>query len=368
MTDSISIFLCGDVMTGRGIDQLLPHPSPPHVFEPYVRDARIYIELAQRANGPVEKPVPYSYIWGDALDVLRKKAPDLRIVNLETCISTSEEYWIGKGINYRMHPQNLPCLTALRIDACALANNHVLDWGYRGLEETLEVLEKAAIRTAGAGRSEAEAAAPAVLDVQQKGRVLLFSYGSPTSGVPYQWGAGRKKPGVNLLPELSVAVQHIAAQVAREKREGDTVIVSVHWGANWDFGITESERRFAQGLVEEAGVDVVYGHSSHHVKGIEVHRGKLILYGCGDFLNDYEGIRGYEEFRGDLGLMYFVTLSPRDGMLQRVELVPTRLKRLRVNLAEGEDAQWLAATLNREGKWLGTSVDMSAERSLLLRW
>jgi poly-gamma-glutamate synthesis protein (capsule biosynthesis protein) len=69
--------------------------------------------------------------------------------------------------------------------------------------------------------------------------------------------------------------------------------------------------------------------------------GKLILYGCGDFLNDYEWIRGYEAFRDDLTLMYFVTVEPHTGMLQRLTMIPIQLKRLRANRAPAAAVQWL---------------------------
>jgi poly-gamma-glutamate synthesis protein (capsule biosynthesis protein) len=75
-----------------------------------------------------------------------------------------------------MHPRNIDCITGARIDCCCLANNHVLDWGYDGLAETLRTLDAAGIAHTGAGRDAAEAAAPAVLDVPGKGRVLVFSY------------------------------------------------------------------------------------------------------------------------------------------------------------------------------------------------
>ena len=112
----ITMFLCGDVMTGRGIDQVLPHPSNPVIHEPYMKSARGYVELAIRANGPIPQPVSFAYIWGDALAELERIGPDLRIVNLETSITNSNDYWEGKGINYRMHPENIPCLTAAKID------------------------------------------------------------------------------------------------------------------------------------------------------------------------------------------------------------------------------------------------------------
>jgi poly-gamma-glutamate capsule biosynthesis protein CapA/YwtB (metallophosphatase superfamily) len=181
---TITLFLCGDVMTGRGIDQVLPHPRDPRIYEPYMRNALGYVELAEQRNGPILKPVDFAYIWGDALEVLRHQKPDLRLINLETSITASDDYWPGKVINYRMHPNNVPCLTASQIDGCALANNHVLDWGYAGFVDTLATLRRAGIQFAGAGPTPARAQAPTLFDVEGKGRIVLFSFGSPTSGVP----------------------------------------------------------------------------------------------------------------------------------------------------------------------------------------
>jgi poly-gamma-glutamate synthesis protein (capsule biosynthesis protein) len=123
----ITIFMCGDVMTGRGIDQVLPHPSPPVIYEPYLKNARGYVEIAEEANGPIPQPVDFSYIWGDALDEWKRVRPDLRIINLETSVAKSGDYWKGKEINYRMSPENIPCITAAEVDYCFLANNHILD-------------------------------------------------------------------------------------------------------------------------------------------------------------------------------------------------------------------------------------------------
>src|SRR4030065_1052838 len=122
----MTLFLCGDVMTGRGIDQVLPHPGDPALHEGYATSALDYVALAERANGPISRPVEFAYIWGDALAEWARIAPDLRIVNLETAVTTRDAWQRGKGIHYRMHPANTPCLTAARIDCCGLANNHVL--------------------------------------------------------------------------------------------------------------------------------------------------------------------------------------------------------------------------------------------------
>ena len=350
------LFLSGDVMTGRGIDQVLPHPSDPSLHESYVRDARRYVELAEQTNGPIRRSVDLQYIWGDALEVLEKRAPDARIINLETSVTSSAAYWPDKGINYRMHPDNVGCLTAAGVDCCVLANNHVLDFGFAGLEETLATLHGAGLRTAGAGRDAHEAAAPARIDTGGGGRVLVFAFGAATSGIPPEWRADGHA-GIALLPQLS---HRTASEAARRietlRRPGDIVVVSVHWGGNWGYSIPAEQREFARTLIDMEAADVVHGHSSHHPKGIELHRGKPILYGCGDFLNDYEGIAGYEEYRPDFSLMYFVSFDGGSGEFLRLEVVPLRKKRLRLWAVSKADAKWLAATLERECARLGTRI------------
>jgi len=358
-SQTITLFLCGDVMTGRGIDQVLPHPVQPRIHESYMTSAKGYVKLAEETNGPIPKPVDFAYIWGDALAELRHTAPDARIINLETAVTTSTEYWPGKGIHYRMHPKNIPCITAAKIDCCMLANNHVLDWGYDGLTETLKTLSGAHLKVAGAGQNLADAEAPAIIEVTGKGRVLVFGFGDESSGIPSRWGARGDKAGVNLLPDLSEnTVSRIARRISAFKQQGDCVVASIHWGGNWGYGIADAQREFAHRLIDQAQVDVVHGHSSHHPMGIEVYKDKPILYGCGDFLNDYEGISGYEEFRGDLSLMYFVTLDLETGKLVGLRMTPMQIKRFRLNFAPSHDALWLQQVLDRESQKLGARIEL----------
>jgi len=369
MAGHIKIFMCGDVMTGRGIDQVLPHPSDPGIYESYLKSATGYVKLAESLNGPIPQPVSFAYIWGDALEELDRAAPHVRLINLETSITTRNDYWKGKGINYRMHPQNIATLTAAGIDACALANNHVLDWGYAGLSETLDTLKNANIQTAGAGRNIAEAGTPAVLPVAGGRRVLVFAFGLTSSGIPLNWAAGKNRPGVYLLPDLGAkSLRLIQRKIQDVKRKGDIVVASIHWGGNWGYDISRKQTLFAHRLIDDGGVDIIHGHSSHHVKAVEVYRDRLILYGCGDFLNDYEGISGYEEFRGDLSLMYFAVVNSANGKLVSLQMTPTRVKRFKINRASGAAASWLADTLNREGTSYGTRVKLETDNRLTLHW
>lgn len=364
---TVRLFLAGDVMTGRGVDQVMAQRCDPALREPFVRDAREYVRLAERENGPVPAPVAASYVWGDALAVLERERPDASIVNLETSVTTSGDFWPGKGIHYRMHPANVACLAAARVDVCALANNHVLDFGRAGLVETLATLERAGIRVAGAGRDAESADRPVRIALAEGTGLVVVAVGTESSGIPADWAAGPATPGVSLLADLAPGrADEILARVRGVRRPGDVVVASIHWGGNWGYGVPEEHVAFAHRLVE-GGVDVVHGHSSHHVRPVEVHEGKLILYGCGDLVNDYEGIGGHEEFRGDLSLVWLAEIDARDGALRRLRMVPTRMRAMRLELAPPADAAWLRETLCRIGARFGTRVEAGDDGVLVLR-
>ncbi len=366
--DAIRLFLCGDVMLGRGIDQILAHPGDPRLHEPVVRSAIEYVELAEAANGPIPRVVAPDYIWGDALTELARAKPQARIINLETSVTTSAAY-APKGINYKMNPANVACLTVIGIDCCVLANNHVLDFGPSGLLETLDTLRGAGVKTAGAGRRTAEAQAPAIVNLRTGGRLLVFAFGHSSSGIPRDWAAGPDNPGIDLLPDLSErTLSQVARRVSETRRAGDLLIASIHWGGNWGYGIADAQRNFAHRLIDGAGFHLVHGHSSHHPKAIEVYHDRLILYGCGDFLNDYEGISGYEEFRGDLSLMYLPKLCAAAGKLVELHLVPFQLSQFRLRRASPADTIWLRRKLGTISEPFGATVKPDADGRLSVHW
>jgi poly-gamma-glutamate capsule biosynthesis protein CapA/YwtB (metallophosphatase superfamily) len=242
----------------------------------------------------------------------------------------------------------------------------VLDWGYAGLRETLQSLHQAGMHTAGAGANSREAMSPAVMTLDGDRRVLVFSMGSTSSGIGRAWSAAAEKPGVWLLPDLSRAsLDAVAGQVAALKQPGDIVIASIHWGGNWGYEIPREQRRFAHALIDHAGIDLVHGHSSHHPRAIEVYHDKLVLYGCGDFINDYEGISGYEEFRGDLTLMYLPVIDPADGRLAEMTLHVMQMHRFRLRRASADDSRWLARVLDRESRRFGVCVEDEGGRLYL---
>jgi poly-gamma-glutamate synthesis protein (capsule biosynthesis protein) len=352
--EGVTIFVCGDVMLGRGIDQILPHPSDPTLYEHYVGSAADYVRLAERRYGKIPAPCSFDYVWGDALADLDTAQPLARIINLETSITTSLRPE-PKGINYKMNPDNVVCLKMAAVDCCVLANNHVLDWGVAGLLETLFTLEREGITVAGAGADAAQAAVPAIIHFPNR-RILVFGFGTTTSGIPRDWGATGSRAGVNLLPNLSLAAATEAARrIVALRRPGDIVVVSIHWGTNWGYRVDDEQRDFAHALIEAGACDLLHGHSSHHPRGIEIYRDRLILYGCGDFITDYEGIEGYAEFRGDLAIAYLPCFGD-DGTLSKLTLVPYQMRRFRLQRAGLADVDWLQATLDRESARFGTHV------------
>jgi poly-gamma-glutamate capsule biosynthesis protein CapA/YwtB (metallophosphatase superfamily) len=366
--DALTLFFSGDVMLGRGVDQILPHPGNPALYERQVRDARVYVDLAVRANGNIPQPVDWSWPWGDALELLEYAGCDARIINLETSITSSDDYVPDKAVHYRMNPANSETLIGIRPDVCVLANNHVLDFGRRGLLETLDVLSAADLPKAGAGRSLREAQSPAIIPIPKTGgRVLVFAFGSPSSGIPYEWAATDNTPGVHVIPTLSdTAADELCRQVRQARQPGDLTVVSAHWGGNWGYRVAADQVRFAHRLVD-GGVHMVHGHSSHHPRPIEVYRGKLILYGCGDLVDDYEGIRGHDQYRHDLRLLYLPRLNPISGEVIELRMAPLQARQMRLHRASHRDARWLKTVLDEVSRRFGSRIDLGSDGLLSIR-
>lgn len=372
----LRLLLGGDVMLGRGIDQVLPHPLEPTLQEPLVRDARHYVALAERRSGPIPRHAPLSWPWGDALARIAALQPHLRFVNLETAITTAAEPWPGKRVHYRLHPAHAGSLRLAGIDACSLANNHVLDWGRQGLRDTLQALAAAGVGAAGAGLDAAGACRALRLrprDVPGAPAVRLSAWGHASSGIPSTWAAGARREGVALLPDLAEAgLEAIRRQAPRRRLLGELQVIALHWGGNWVPRLPAEQRRFAHALIDAGLADVVWGHSSHHPLPIEVYRGRVILYGCGDLINDYEGISpGPERALGlttDLALLHLLELDGGSGRLLGLDLVPLQRRRFRLQSCEPGLAEALREQLQAGCAPLGSALRGPATGPWQLDW
>jgi poly-gamma-glutamate capsule biosynthesis protein CapA/YwtB (metallophosphatase superfamily) len=345
---AVTLFLAGDVMLGRGVDQILPTPGDPALQEATSTDARVYVGLAEAVNGPIPAPVSYGWPWGELPAMLADFGPDVRILNMETAITLAGDFAPGKSYHYRMNPANTGSLVVIRPDVCVLANNHVLDFGTIGLADTLHHLARGRLAAVGAGPNRTAARRPLAVPVRQ-GRVLVVAAATTCSWVPASWAASDDQPGVALLPDLAPSTAVELAETLRVRRlPGDITVASVHMGDNWGYEVASEQVAFARQLID-CGVDVVHGHSSHHPRPLEIYRGKLILYGCGDLINDYEGVEEYFPWRPDLRVAYLVTLDARTGDLLRLELTPLRARQMRLARAGDEGSRWLREILATSG-------------------
>ena len=323
MAREITLALTGDVMLGRGVNEALRSALP---GEP----------------------------WGDLLPLLL--SADLRVINLECAITEHERPWsrTPKVFHFRADPSAVEVLRAARVDACALANNHTLDFEEKGLLDTLAHLETAGIRHAGAGRNLEEAAQPVLLD----GGVALVAF---TDNEP-PFAASPETPGTNYLPvstEPEVLRRVEEAIGAAREAGARTVVFSNHWGPNMVRRPKAAFRRFARAVVDR-GADVYYGHSAHVFQGVEIYRGKPILYDTGDFIDDYAV---HPDLRNDRSFLFRISME--DGDFRRLELFPVVLPYARVELARDEEREAIFALMEALSAEMGTFFDRR-EDSLVL--
>ena len=129
-------------------------------------------------------------------------------------------------------------------------------------------------------------------------------------------------------------------QVTSDK---DFVVLSIHWGPNWGYDIDPKFSQFAHSLLDRTSVRVIHGHSSHHFKGIEQYKQKLIFYGCGDFINDYETIidPAHDHFMPNIVLAYYLSFD------KKFDLVSLEIEIYRIhNFQLNEPVNWTMIRLN----------------------
>lgn len=352
----------GDVMLGRLIDQMFST----HVHEPSEAETAAYF---RRRNPQLSQYTAVSP-WGNTLSLLNEA--DLTLINLETSVTTHSKPWPNKVFNYRMHPANVATLQVAKVDYASLANNHTLDFELEGLLETVRSLKQAGITFAGAGETPEEAMKPATLQLPKTPaegspsyHIELFS----ASDHPQDWG---RIPEFHLTDYSSKAREKLRSQLSKNQGDGSAPslrIFSIHWGPNYAWHPDQEIRDLAHFLIDECGIDIIHGHSSHHVQGVEQYKGRLIIYGCGDFVDDYAVT---EKYRNDLSAVWRVTVEEagRERLrLRTLEVFPTRINRFQAELlnAKDPDHQWVCGKIARLSTEMGTTISgNSGDRGQLL--
>lgn len=284
------------------------------------------------------KERPPAHPWGNALPLFQQA--DTRICNLECAMADHGLAWsrTPKIFHFRSDAKNVASLQAACIDTVSLANNHTLDFEEEGLRETLTVLDRAGIRHAGAGNTLAEAACPALWEVQgQRLGLLAFTDNEP------EWEAMDTRAGIWYVPTETEdeRAQKLLAAVQKTKELVDVLIVAAHWGPNWGYRPPRDHPPFARALID-AGADILFGHSGHVTRGIEWYRERPIMYCLGDFVDDY----AVDEIeRNDRSCIFILEIAGK--RITRLLLYPTIIQDFQAQLATGSEREAIAAKMQQ---------------------
>jgi len=290
------------------------------------------VMLGRLVNDALER-VPAEYPWGDTTAIFRQA--DWRACNLECVISDRGTPWgmTPKEFHFRSDAKNVAVLKAAGIDAVSLANNHTLDYEYEAMFEMLEILDKEHIAHAGAGVNLAEASAPAISDVKGiKIGLIAFTDNEP------EWAAGLARAGTFYIPTRAddQGAQRLLEAVRQTKEKVGFLAVSAHWGPNWGYQPPAEHIRFGRLLID-AGADIIFGHSGHVFRGVEVYKRRPIMYCAGNFVDDY----AVDEIeRNDQSFIFVVDI--RGGCIRGIRLYPTVIADFQARLAQGREAQEIA--------------------------
>ena len=285
-------------------------------------------------------------IYKETLEVL--KECDLVVGNLETGITASKKRAEKKGSRnfwFRMDPKYARVLKLNENMFLNIANNHIFDYRKKGMDDTKENLNDVGIRYSGAGNNIEDARGLVTFEISG------ISVGIFGCADHYDyWAAKRKRGGLELgsvgeKPPYGIyyvdfsSYQDILDYITEVKKEVDLLIMSIHWGYNFDEDVNPKYQKFAKKAFN-AGVDIIYGHSSHHVKCVRWSepKGKVLIYGIGDFINDYAIDHRY---RSDLGMILKVTVEQKK--VKMVSVIPTKISNRQVNLTDagGQDHAWV---------------------------
>lgn len=221
------------------------------------------------------------FISQELLDLF--KTADIRVATLESAIGDSYPFDYEKMCNPEWRNivfspnRSLAKLSKLHIDVVALANNHIYDLGAEGLNNVIDLLDRAGISYCGAGKNIEEASKPAVVSIKGK-KIAFLSYMVYFEGWRAPHPASKDRPGLNIF-DLKSAVKDI--KIAKSKY--DYVFILPHWGTEYSYWPTQEDVYYSRQLLK-AGADGIFGSHAHVVQPYITIKKKPVFFGMGNFL------------------------------------------------------------------------------------
>ena len=289
------------------------------------------------------------YPWSSVSNFL--KEADISLVNLETSVSTRGSTKKPAGYGFRSNPKTLEGLKNAGIDLVSIANNHVLDFGKEAFYDTLKYLDEYKIGYVGGGENRTKAEEVAI--IEKNG--IKFGFISYTSITPNNaWIASDNSQGIAVFKGDKDGYAHLVKNVKAAKNKCDILIVILHWGVEYDKAPKKWQTDMAHALVD-SGADVIYGHHPHVLQGIEIYKGKPILYSTGNFVflkNDDEC--------GKTGI--FQMTFDKDGF-KKGKFIPVSINYCKANILKNDDDKGkdiINMLINLSGKF-GTKIGLDGE-------
>jgi poly-gamma-glutamate capsule biosynthesis protein CapA/YwtB (metallophosphatase superfamily) len=322
----VNLVFTGDIMLGRLVNRLLREKPP-------------------------------EYPWGDTIKLVRDA--DWRCANLECVFSDGNSLDMpnSKLFRFRSDPANVAVLETVAMSVVSLANNHTLDFGRDAMLDMLRILNQAGVTYGGAGANLEEASRPSISAVKgMKIALLSFTDNEPA------WEATARRAGVFYVP-LELENQHtefLLDVIRMTRAQVDFVVVSAHWGSNWSDHPPPAHTALAHRMID-AGASLIFGHSAHVFRGIELYRGCPIFYSTGDFIDDYAVA---PEQRNDRSFLFFVMVENRQ--VRSVRLVPTIIRNCQARIAPDPDAEEIAGKMQALSAEFGTASVVGADNSVTI--
>ena len=255
---------------------------------------------------------------------------DLATCEMETPLAPPQGPFAGWP-NFNAPPQVLSALTSVGYESCTTASNHSLDQGYTGVKRTLAELDAAGLKHTGSARSAKEAATPLILTMPNGVRVAQLAYAFGFNGIPLP----ADKPW--LANEIDVP--SILAAAKRAKQAGaDVVVLSLHWGTEYDHLATQQQLDEAHALLRSPDIDVILGDHAHVVQPAEKIDGKWVFFCMGNQISRHADPIA-ESREGVMPRITFTETSPHHFVVTKAEAIATwmqdspKLRLLDIHLA-----------------------------------
>jgi|BioPla2DNA2_1021312.scaffolds.fasta_scaffold11733_3 poly-gamma-glutamate synthesis protein (capsule biosynthesis protein) len=312
-TDSMTIFIVGDILLDRGVGEKIEAHGPDY---PYLKVKNI-LPKADIVFGNLECP-----ITSTGIPALKKP------------------YYLFKA-----HPNNSDALSNSGFTVLNLANNHTMDYGREGIMNTIAFLEKSGIKTVGAGKDKNIAHKPLYMEVSGTTIGFLSLSAFPTEG--YVFSA--KKPDVAQLD-----IEALADEVKSAKVNCDVLIVSFHWGTEFENYPTQNQKQAAYISVEN-GADLVIGHHPHVLQGMEYYTGTPIFYSLGNFVFDNQEPIGTDE-------TIILKVVINDKSIKNLQIAPIKIVKCQPTIPENtNEATEIFSNFEKYSNFANSKIEIDKE-------